>query len=196
MKRILGICFLGLFVAGAAAAHPHVWIESQVEVRLNGNRIEAIRAHWTFDPFFTEMIVLDHGRGTNGVFSSAQIESIRSNAFENLRHYGYFSYVEVDGIKLPVESVRRFEARMNDENFLEYSFEIPVDMPIRSSSSSIRVSMYDETFFTDIAYRADYARISGAESVRYHTELTRDRHMVPIWGPMTRETVEIIVERR
>ena len=196
MKRIPIACIMGLLVAGATVAHPHVWIDSQVEVRLNGDRIEAIRAHWTFDPFFTEMIVLDHGRGSNGVFSSAQIESIRRNAFENLRHYGYFSYIEIDGSKIAVDSVRRFEARMNDEDFLEYSFEIPVDMPIGSPSSSIRVSMYDETFFTDIAYRADYARVRGAEALRYRTELTRDRHMVPVWGPMTRETVEIIVERR
>ena len=194
MKRSITSLILILATAGILPAHPHVWIDSRVEVQLSGNRIESVRASWTFDPMFTEMIVLDHGRGTDGEYSQAQVERIRRGAFDNLRHYGYFTHIEIDGRAIEVDSVERFNARLNDENFLEYSFEVPLQVPIDGGSTTLKVSMYDETFFTDIAYREDYAGVTGAGAVRYRKDFSRERHSIPIWGYMMREAVEFVFE--
>lgn len=192
-----GIAVALLAVAFASLpAHPHVWIDSFVEVRVENSRIEAVRAHWTFDPFFSEMIVLDFGPVTDGTFTDRQTEAIRLNAFQNLRHYGYFTSIEVDGRKMPIERVERFRASITEEGFLRYSFDVPVDVSIAGPSTTIRIAMYDESYFTDIIFARDYARVltDGMAQRRYRKRLLSEQHVIPVWGPVTREIVEIVFE--
>lgn len=189
--RILSLLlFLFLGVAPVSVeAHPHIWIDSRVDIHVSGDRIETVRAHWTFDPYFTEMILLDYGRARNGRFNAEQVEAIRSGAFQNLRHYGYFTFLRVDGRDVPVDTVENFHAYLNSEGDLVYEFDIPVNLEIRGSRRSLAISMYDETFFTDMMFREDYAIVQGGSGISYEMELTREQHQVPIWGPMNRETV-------
>ena len=191
--RILSLILLA--VGTTVAAHPHIWIDNRIEVRLNGDRIEAIRAHWTFDAFFSQSVLIDVGQVRGGRLSPDQVERIRRNAFENLRNYGYFTYIRINGTNHPVQAVERFGARINDENALVYTFDIPLDVPIGSEPVSLRISMYDETFFSDFAYESREVRIGGTGDIRYHQEYTREQHMVPIWGPMQRETIEVVFQR-
>lgn len=196
MKKA-GIAVSLLAVAFASlSAHPHVWIDSFVEVRVDDSRIEAVRAHWTFDPFFSEMIVLDFGPVTNGSFSERQIEAIRLNAFENLRHYGYFTSLEINGRRIAVERVERFRAAITEDGSLRYSFDVPVDVSFSGPSTTIRIGMYDESYFTDIIFARDYARVltDGMAQRRYRKRLLAEQHVIPVWGPVTREIVEIVFE--
>ncbi len=135
MKRAIAVLSLAVIATGVLSAHPHVWIDSRVEIEVTESHIEAVRASWTFDPMFTEMIVLDYGRGYNSKYSDSEIESIREGAFENLSHYDYFTHIEIDGRSVPVDSVERFSARLNSDNFLEYSFEVALGVPIEEGEN-------------------------------------------------------------
>ncbi len=189
---------VALLVAAFAslAAHPHVWIDGFVEVRVDDSRIAAVRAHWTFDPFFSEMIVLDFGPVSNGTFTDRQIEAIRRNAFDNLRHYSYFTSLEINGRKIPVEQVERFRASITEEGFLRYSFDIPINASLSGQSTTVRIAMYDESYFTDIVFERNYARVltEGIAPRRYRKRLLSEQHIIPVWGPVTREVVEIVFE--
>lgn len=178
-------------VANHVQAHPHIWIDSRVEVHLEAQRLKALRVHWTFDAFFTQMIIVDYGRPRNGTFSDAQIAAIREGAFSNLRHFGYFTSIRVDGRDVPVERVENFHTYVDDEDALVYQFDIPMNVDFRNRSREITVAMYDESFFTDMMFREEYIRVHGGAGVSYDTSLEREIYQVPIWGPMNRETVVI-----
>ncbi len=186
------VSLLFFAVSTTVNAHPHIWIENQVEVRVNGNRIEAVRVEWTFDPFFSQSVLVDIGQPQGGGLSSSQVEQIRLNAFENLRNFGYFTYIRINGKEHPVRRVERFNARVNDDITLVYSFEIPIDVPLGTEPIALRVSMYDESFFTDFAYKTREARVDGASDIQYSQSYDRSQHTVPIWGPMQRETIEVV----
>lgn len=193
--RVQILTMIFLVVGTAVTAHPHIWIDNRVEVRLNGDRIEAIRAHWTFDPFFSQSVLVDVGRIREGRLSTDQVELIRRNAFENLRNYGYFTYIRIDGRDYPVRTVERFDARINEESNLVYSFDLPLDVQVGTEPVSLRISMYDETFFTDFAYEPREVLVSGTGDIYYFQEYTRDQHIVPIWGPMQREMIEVVFRK-
>jgi ABC-type uncharacterized transport system substrate-binding protein len=198
IRRKTALCALVLLavaIVGRVAAHPHIWIDSRVEILVSDDRVDAVRAHWTFDPFFTEMILLDFGRARDGRFSDAQISAIRDGAFQNLRHFGYFTTVRVDGNEIPIERVENFHAYIDDEGDLVYQFDIPLGLALGERDRSIAVAMYDETFFTDMVFRENYALVHGAQRLSYETELTRELYQVPIWGPMNRETVYVRLRR-
>lgn len=189
-RKLLTVLVLILVVsAPTAIAHPHIWIDSRVEVVLERGVLRAVRPHWTFDAFFTQMITLDFGQAQNGTFTPGQVEAIRSGAFQNLRHYGYFTVIRVDGREIPVERVENFCAYLDEEGNLVYQFDIPLDVDLRSRPRQLSVAMYDESFFTDILFREEYARVQGEGSVSWTKDLRREIYQVPIWGPMNRETV-------
>ncbi len=183
-----------VLAAPVVTAHPHIWIDSRVEIELEGTRINTVRAHWTFDPFFSQMIIVDYGRPRNGRFSDDQIEAIRRGAFENLRHFDYFTMIRVDDREIPVERVDKFHAYLDEDGALVYQFDVPLNIEVQGRS--VAIAMYDETFFTDMVFRDDYVSVRGGNTLRYRTDLRREVFQVPIWGPMNRETVVVEFERR
>ncbi|TVR67260.1 MAG: DUF1007 family protein [Spirochaetaceae bacterium] len=194
LKPLLLVMIALAWPVSIARAHPHIWIDSRVELLLEEDRLPAVRAHWTFDAFFTQMILMDYGQARNGSFTAAQIEEIRRGAFQNLRHYNYFTMVRVDGREIPVERVENFHAYLDGEDDLVYQFDIPLNLEIGSTPRQVAIAMYDESFFTDILFREDYLRVNGhspASPLHWTADLRREIYQVPIWGPMNRETVVV-----
>lgn len=52
----------GLLAAGPALAHPHVWVDTQVEIILNdANQATGVRIGWTYDNLYSLYIIGDMG---------------------------------------------------------------------------------------------------------------------------------------
>lgn len=145
------VLVLFAFAPVRAVSHPHVFIDARVTFAFNGDGLEGFWAEWAFDELFTSMIVLDFGAPRQGPFPDSVVRSIREGAFSNLEFYDYFTYVFVDGTRYPTERVERFSAFMRDHRIV-YRFFVPFRLPLGQTERLVRVRMYDETFFTDIAF--------------------------------------------
>ena len=190
-RLILCAAVLFLAVAGSLTAHPHVFIDSRVTLHVSGNELTHVRAHWTFDRFFTRMVIMDFRLDSSGPFTSEQIREIEHGAFRNLEHYDFYTYIHVDGRPIDANSVENFHASLNADGRLVYEFDIPVGVDVRSRSRRVEIAMHDETFFTDMIFADDYLAVNGASQIRYESELTQSVHDSIFWGPMIRESVLI-----
>jgi ABC-type uncharacterized transport system substrate-binding protein len=58
-----GICVtLGLLAAGPALAHPHIWIDTKIEIVINDrNEATGVRISWTYDDLYSLYVVGDMG---------------------------------------------------------------------------------------------------------------------------------------
>jgi len=150
------ICSLALLLAApvAADAHPHVFIDAKVTFQFNEEELEGFWVEWAFDEMFTGMLVLDFGIPRNGELTDRHVKEIQQGAFENLRHYDYFTYIVTDGGREPVSEIREFDAFFRDHRIV-YRFFVPHRKPLTNTARELRVQMYDETFFTDIAFDRD-----------------------------------------
>ncbi|TVR66153.1 MAG: DUF1007 family protein [Spirochaetaceae bacterium] len=154
MKLVL-MLVLGLFAGTVPIhAHPHVFIDARVTFQFNEREMEGFWVEWHFDPLFTSMIVMDFGAPREGPFSQDVIRVIHDGAFTNLRHYDYFTYVIADDRVHPAEEAREFSAFMRDRRIV-YRFFVPFRHPLDERARMVRVRMYDETFFTDIAFASE-----------------------------------------
>jgi ABC-type uncharacterized transport system substrate-binding protein len=62
MKHALSLGCLLAMGAGPALAHPHVWIDTKIEVILNDrNEATALRVSWTYDDLYSLYVVGDMG---------------------------------------------------------------------------------------------------------------------------------------
>lgn len=195
LRRIALLPVLGL-VAVSLGAHPHVFIDSRVRAEIHGGTLTSISAHWTFDRFFTHQVMRDFNLDPSGNFSAGDVESVRRGAFDNLRNYNYFVYIEVDGREIAANNPENFNVKLNADDRLVYTFDIPVDVDLTGTSRTIGVAMYDEEFFVDMAFADDYVEISGTTPVEYDHDIEQNVYDTGIWGPMVRERVVLNLRSR
>lgn len=155
VKFLYFICLLG--ISALVYAHPHMFIDTRLEVRLDGNcpdgnRLDGLEITWYFDPMFTASIVNDFDEDGNNFFSEHEIDSIYENAFSNLADFDYFTFVNTNSTTLSPCTVEEFTVYMEGQT-LVYRFFAPFDIPI--SDVSFAVAIYDDTYYCDILYHED-----------------------------------------
>lgn len=160
-KRLL--CFfllLGLWLIQPLSllAHPHVFVVCRLEMLFQGNDLDRIRVDWTFDEFFTAMILEDFDLDGNRQFSSKEIADIQQEAFQHLSESGYFTFVTIDGKKQTIAKVENFAARMR-ENALVYQFDIPCEIP-GDRPRDIRVATFDPSYYAAVFFAEDRSPVS------------------------------------
>jgi ABC-type uncharacterized transport system substrate-binding protein len=157
-----------------AVAHPHVYMDARVAFRFVGERLDGFEVEWTFDRMFTAQIALDYDTPRHGRFPRDLVDRIQSGAFDNLRHYDYFTYVVTDGRIHPVAEVRDFTAFMRNGR-LVYRFFVPYHTTAGEALRTIRVRMYDKTFFADMAFHDDEpVTVISGDAVRHRTRVLRN----------------------
>ena len=70
---------LASLAAGPALAHPHVWIDTKVEVILNErNEATGVRIDWTYDELYSLYVIADRGLDPDGdeVLTEAEIAQL------------------------------------------------------------------------------------------------------------------------
>ncbi len=156
--------------------HPHVFIDARVQLEFNDTHLKGFWAEWEFDRLFTSMIVLDFRVPREGEFSREQIRAIEQGAFSNLQYYDYFVFVVHDGKRIPTRQVEGFTAFMRNGRIV-YRFFVPYEVELSSEYESLRIQMYDHTFFTDIAFHeTSPVQSTNDAGVEKRFEIRRDRN--------------------
>jgi ABC-type uncharacterized transport system substrate-binding protein len=149
-RTILAVLFTTT-VVWAACAHPHVFMDSRIEVVYNDYGLEGFWIIWRFDRAFTAGILMDFDSDKNEHLDPGEVAVIEDKAFSNLVHYNYFVYIRSSkGLHRPPR-VRAFTAYM-EAGRVHYRFFVPYPLPIPEREVEVNVAVYDETFFCDIGY--------------------------------------------
>jgi ABC-type uncharacterized transport system substrate-binding protein len=160
--RALASTLLILASATAAFAHPHVFIASQVAVKVESGTVKAVSLEWTFDELFSEMVIADYDRGKKGSFTEAEASDLKKGAFDNLKNYHYFLALFIDGKPQKLPRIEDFKPSIRDGK-LVYSFALPLDIPVPVSGRELRLTIYDDTYYvafdklspSDVAVQSD-----------------------------------------
>jgi len=148
----LGLAALFVFMyVPVALSHPHVFIDNTIKILFDQHGLAGIRAKWVFDEFFSSMIANDYDRNRNARFEKAEIEMIRKKAFSNLANFGYFTFIKINGRPFKVKYARDFSAALSGGK-LTYAFFVPCHVKAISTFKELRISQYDPTYYTSMAF--------------------------------------------
>ena len=76
------------------AAHPHVWIEANLEIVRDANgQATEIRHVWRFDEIFSSSLLLDFDNNGNGKLDAEELEEIGKVTRESLGEYNFYTEV-------------------------------------------------------------------------------------------------------
>ncbi len=163
--------------AAALHSHPHMFIDSRVSLHFDSTGMTGFTVEWLFDPFFTSQILLDYDSNRSGQFERNEVEAIERGAFSNLVNYHYFTSAGINGNKKDIITVDNFDAFIREER-LGYRFHVPFSAaasPAGSEPEEIRISIFDDTFFCDIAaVEAHPVRVEAPSSLSVEWEILRN----------------------
>lgn len=148
-SAVLSLLLLGLG-GRAVDAHPHVWIDADVALRFKDKRIEALEITWLFDEFFSQTAIEDFGKRHRGKLDETELKGLVAQSSESLKHYSYFTYLQVGDARRRVGAVDDFTAEMKGKR-LAYHFVVPVTPAIDPKQQSFGFLLYDETYYVYVA---------------------------------------------
>ena len=165
MRALLGLLLAATFtlVAGAASAHPHVWITATSELLYaEDGSITGVRHAWTFDDMFSAYAVQGLESKKKGAYTREELVPLAQTNVESLKEYAYFTFAKADGKK------ERFTEPV--DYFLDYKdtvltlhFTLPLKNPVKSKQLVLEV--FDRSYFIDFQMAKDNpVKLVGAPS--------------------------------
>ena len=93
MKQALFTVVLAVTGLGGVFAHPHVFMDTRIEVAYDEAGVAGFWVIWRFDKVFTASILMDFDRDKDERLSLTEVAQVEAKAFSNLVNYSYFVYV-------------------------------------------------------------------------------------------------------
>ncbi|MDY8107880.1 DUF1007 family protein [Fulvimarina sp. 2208YS6-2-32] len=142
-----GLATVGMGLATPAAAHPHVFIQSHVElVGDDTGRFVSIRNVWRMDELFSSSVVIDFDANATGVLEAEELDAIGETIRESIAEWGFYTFAELGVRDVKLKDPEKVHALFQDGQLILF-FEMPVDEAIDLTTQSVKVSNFDESFF-------------------------------------------------
>lgn len=163
--RLVGAVLGGaLAMSGPAAAHPHVFMDSVIEVLRDGDgRAVSLRVTWTYDPFFSMVLISDMGLDSDGDggLTPEETRSLQGFDMNWLPGFEGDTYAFAGGRKIrlsgPRDGVARYEAGQ-----IVSSHTRDLSEPV---AGEIVIKNYDPTYYTEYTIRSVMAEGCATEIV-------------------------------
>lgn len=147
-----GLLLLCLWIFPTLAfAHPHVWVNTSLELLIEGKKITGIRAHLSFDEMYSTSFLMDADTNGNKKLDQNETQEIIQAVFlDNQKDLYPFMYMAPLGKEVKF-TLHKPSIWMEDE-YLNYKFDIIFDeaKPVKGIHE---FGMYDPEFY--VAFEQD-----------------------------------------
>ncbi len=138
-------------------AHPHMWIDGQVQVDFNAEgQVTAVTQTWLFDEMFSSYAKQGLPVTADGLPDAQELASIGQMWIDALADpmSHYFTDIRYRTRDVPVGHAQRIEVQWNPgTDQMSLRFELPFLEPLDLNGQPLTVSVADPTFF--VAYSFD-----------------------------------------
>ena len=155
MRRLSGsLLAVGLtLAAGAASAHPHVWITATSELLYAADgTITGVRHAWTFDDMFSTYAVQGLESKTKGAYTREELTPLAQTNVQSLKEYAYSTFARADGKKERFQEPVDYYLDYKD-TVLTLHFTLPLKNPVKPRQLVLEV--FDRSFFIDFQMAKD-----------------------------------------
>jgi len=147
-----GILWIFLCVPLWVGAHPHLWIEVDLDFTPQGE----VLIHWEFDEFFSSDMILSYDTNNSGELEQPEQDRINQKIFRNMINYKYFVDIRHQGKVIEIPRATHFKASIKD-NKLVYDFRLPLNR----DWDQVEVIPWDKEYFADMRLRTSPSMIKG-----------------------------------
>ena len=175
-----------LALAGAAHAHPHVWVTMTSElVYAPDGTVTGVRHAWAFDDMFSSFATQGIETKQKGVFTREDLAPLAQVNVDSLKDFDYFTYAKANGKKTEFEGPTDYWLEYKDE-VLVLHFTLPFKSPVKAQRLDVEV--YDPTYFVDFTMaEKDPIKLVGAPGACKLTVVRPTDTSVPSNAPINEQ---------
>jgi ABC-type uncharacterized transport system substrate-binding protein len=155
MRRAVPLVVIGL-AAGPVLAHPHVWIDTRIEVILNeANEATGVRIGWTYDDLYSLYVVGDMGLDPDwdGKLTPEEEAKLAGFDMEWIEGFEGDSYALLGETELELSGPQDWTASYADGRITSTHLRT-FAMPVPVADVPLIVQVYDPGYYT--AYSIPY----------------------------------------
>ncbi|MEZ5843838.1 MAG: DUF1007 family protein [Hyphomicrobiaceae bacterium] len=142
-----------------AAAHPHVWVEIDSEIIVEGRSITGVRHRWTFDEAYSEQAVEGLDANKDGRIDRDELAELTKINMEALPQFGYFTEIGAPGVRVAVKTPgdswleqvtlppAQDDLEKRPRKALVLHFTLPLAEPLPLQPTGLSFAVRDPSFF-------------------------------------------------
>ncbi len=154
----------GLLAASgsAAIAHPHVFVEANLEiVRSEDGTVRELRHVWRFDELFSSTVLLDFDTNADGKLDADELDEVSSVVTESIGESNFFTELRKGGQTLSFVPPEKILVDYDDSQILMF-FAVQLKDGQKVGANEIRISVSDPSYYVAIEIADEAAiQISG-----------------------------------
>ncbi len=158
-----------LVLAGAAAAHPHVWVTVETEVMTGPNReITGFRHKWTFDEMYTEFAIAGLDTNGDGIYSEEELRPLAQTNVEALKEFEWFTFAFLGKDKLQMKDPPADYRLEHKNKLLTLYFTVPLATPVpHAKIKDFSFAIYDPGMYVSLTFaKKAPVKIASAKQLR------------------------------
>jgi len=151
MRRWLRLLPLlaALAYAGAASAHPHVWVTASSELMFAPDgSVTGVRHAWIFDDMFSTYALQGIKTKKKGVYSREELAPLAQTNMESLKEFAFFTFARVDNKKQKFADPIDYYLEYKDAALVLH-FTLPFKTPVKVKELALEI--FDPTYFVDFS---------------------------------------------
>lgn len=153
-RSALGVIVALLLIATArpGAAHPHSWIDVEVEIVFDkAGMVSGLKQSWIFDEAYTAYVAVKPVRGSIKPPDAKRLAEVAREMMTNLREFGYFTRIEREG--KPIETTEATDATAILRGArLVVKFLLPLATAADVRDKPLTYAIFDPTYFVEMVH--------------------------------------------
>lgn len=146
-SRLALILIALLALAGPAQAHPHVEVQTAVElVHDEKGQVVALRHAWTFDELYSSFATQGLDANRDGVFSREELAELTRVNVEHLGQQRFFTVMRHERRHVSFAEVRDAWSEVVNGRLVLH-FTVPLATPFRAGGRPLTLQVYDPDYF-------------------------------------------------
>lgn len=163
--RFTKTCISALaFLLGSTAlpsAHPHVFVDAQMEVVLNkDSKFSELRHVWRFDELFSSTLILDFDTNGNGELDKDEITEITTTVQKSIAEYDFYTALRSGKDVINFYEPEKISAYMEDGQLIMF-FSIEPEHPHDFKTAPLRISASDTSYYVAFEFSKENVILKG-----------------------------------
>jgi ABC-type uncharacterized transport system substrate-binding protein len=153
-------------IPGAAAAHPHVFVEAGVELVMDGaGQLLGVRLTWTYDDFFSYLLTADLGIDPEGdlILTDAELATLQASVMDWPADFAGDLTVTQGGVVQALGPRLEPSVSLDQGRVVERHFR-PLATPV-AATTPVVVQVYDPYYYVAYTVVGDIILTDGAGCV-------------------------------
>ncbi len=146
-----------------ANAHPHVFVEANMEVVLNEkSQFTELRHVWRFDEIFSATIIIDYDSNADGKLDEKELEEVTTTVKASIADYDFYTALRSGQTVIEFYEPEKLNAYYDDGQLIMF-FSLNPSKPYDMKKQPLKISASDTSYYVAFDFTEKNISFSGAE---------------------------------